>query len=52
MRIVLSLVCVASACVACGCAGHSIHSASFTQPPAVVSDAVRESLPNDYLRVS
>jgi len=26
--------------------------ANLAQPPIVVSDAVRESLPNDYLRVS
>lgn len=52
MRIVLSLVCVAGSCLACGCAGHSIPPASLTQPPVVVSDVVRESLPNDYLRVS
>jgi hypothetical protein len=52
MRVVLPLVYTAIASLACGCAGHSMRPASLVQPPIVVSDEVRESLPNDYLRVS
>jgi len=52
MRVVLPLVYAAIASLASGCAGHSVRPASLAQPPIVASDAVRESLPNDYLRVS
>ncbi len=52
MRVVLPVICTAMASLACGCAGHSMRPAGLAQPPIVVSDAVRESLPNDYLRVS
>jgi hypothetical protein len=52
MRVVLPLVYTAIASLACGCASHSMRPASLVQPPIVVSDAARESLPNDYLRVS
>ena len=52
MRVMLPLVYAAMASFACGCANHSVRPASLAQPPIVVSDAVRESLPNDYLRVS
>jgi len=47
-----SLVYAAIACVLCGCARHSIRSITAAQAPVVVSDTVRESTPNDYLRVS
>jgi hypothetical protein len=52
MRVVLPLVYAAIASLACGCASHSVRPATLAQPPVVVSDTVRESLPNDYLRVS
>jgi hypothetical protein len=52
MRVVLPVVYAAIASLACGCAGHSVRPASLARPPIVVSDAVREELPNDYLRVS
>jgi len=35
-----------------GCATHRVSTAATPAPPVVVADAVRESLPNDYLRVS
>jgi hypothetical protein len=39
--------------LACGCAGHrvSVNAASTPPAPVVVSGAVREAPPNDYLRV-
>jgi hypothetical protein len=35
-----------------GCATHHVTAATTPPPPVVVADSVRESLPNDYLRVS
>ncbi len=52
MRVVLSLAGTVLCFLACGCASHSVRSANLAQPPLVVSDNVRETLPNDYLRVS
>ncbi len=52
MRVVLPVVYAAIASLACGCARHSVRPASLAQPPIVVLDTVRESLPNDYLRVT
>ena len=49
MRTVCCLVCVV---LACGCSHHAVRPANVAQAPAVVSDTVRETLPNDYLRVS
>jgi hypothetical protein len=36
----------------CGCARHAVQPPALALAPAVVSDTVRESLPNDYLRIS
>jgi hypothetical protein len=52
MQILRALVCGILACLACGCANHVLRPPALTQPPLVVSDTVRESLPNDYFRVS
>jgi hypothetical protein len=52
MQILRPFVCGILACLACGCANHAVRPPALTQPPLVVSDKVRESLPNDYLRVS
>ncbi|HEY5330467.1 MAG TPA: hypothetical protein VIJ79_11315 [Acidobacteriaceae bacterium] len=38
--------------LATGCATHRVTAAATPPPPVVVADTVRESLPNDYLRVS
>ncbi|HET6205457.1 MAG TPA: hypothetical protein VFD98_01525, partial [Terracidiphilus sp.] len=46
------LVCAAIACLVCGCARHAVQPPALALAPAVVSDTVRESLPNDYLRIS
>ncbi len=35
-----------------GCTTHRVTAAAVPPPPVVVADTVRESLPNDYLRVS
>ncbi len=50
MQILRQSVCGILACLACGCSNHALHPPA--QPPLIVSDIVRESLPNDYLRVS
>lgn len=38
--------------LATGCATHRVTAAAIAPPPVVVADTVRESLPNDYLRIS
>lgn len=35
-----------------GCATHHVTAATVPLPPVVIADTVRETLPNDYLRVS
>jgi hypothetical protein len=52
MRFTLSLACIGVALLASGCAAHRVSVATTAQAPVVVSDTVREQLPNDYLRVS
>ena len=52
MPILRPIVCGILACLACGCADHAIRPPAVAQAPLVVSDTVRESSPNDYLRVS
>jgi hypothetical protein len=49
---VRSLVWAAIACLLCGCAHHALPTPGLALAPVVVSGSVRESLPNDYLRVS
>jgi hypothetical protein len=53
LRFPLPHICASAVLLACGCAAHhvSVNAASVPQAPAVVSGAVRETLPNDYLRV-
>jgi hypothetical protein len=51
MRFV-QFLCVAATIVACGCANHRVNVAPSAAAPVVVLDEVRETLPNDYLRVS
>ena len=52
MRVWLSLGCVA-VCLASGCARHNVVTAAVrAQAPVVLSDGVREALPNDYMRVT
>ena len=51
MRLLLLLTCSAAALLCSGCAAHHVQVASV-RSPVVVVDAVRETLPNDYLRVS
>lgn len=50
MRFTLSLACAGAALLVSGCAAHRVNVA--VQAPVVISDTVREALPNDYLRVS
>ena len=52
MRFTLSLACAGVALLASGCAAHRVSIATTVPAPVVVSDTVREELPNDYLRVS
>src|SRR6202012_1672808 len=52
MRFTLSLACASVALLASGCAAHRVSIATTVPDPVVVSDTVREELPNDYLRVS
>lgn len=47
VRVVLPLVYAAIASLVCGCASHLLRPATLAGPPVVVSDTVRESLPND-----
>src|ERR1700760_4329820 len=51
MRLSLSSMCVVVALLCSGCA-HRTRVAVSAQAPVVVADTVRESLPNDYMRVS
>ncbi len=51
MRVLIWIVSAACVCVS-GCARHSVQAAAASQAPVVVSDSVRENLPDDYLRVS
>lgn len=50
MRAGLAVLVVGLGCAVSGCATHRLVSAS--RAPVVISDSVRASLPNDYLRVS
>jgi hypothetical protein len=52
MRLLLPALSIVLACCVCGCANHTVRAAAPAQAPVVVSDGVRESLPNDYMRVS
>jgi hypothetical protein len=52
MRFTLSFACAGVALLASGCAAHRVSIATTVPAPVVVSDTVREELPNDYLRVS
>jgi hypothetical protein len=47
-----SLACALLTLVASGCAAHRATVAATARPAVLVTDAARESLPNDYLRVS
>lgn len=53
MRFPLPHLCASVALLACGCAAHhvSVSAASAPQAPVIVSGVVRETPPNDYLRV-
>jgi hypothetical protein len=52
MRFTLSLACASIVLLVSGCAAHHASTATLAQAPVLVSDTVREALPNDYLRVS
>jgi len=52
MRVLLSVISATLACVACGCAQHAVRPPIPALSPVMISDSARESLPNDYLRVS
>jgi hypothetical protein len=53
MRLSLSPACAGILLLISGCAAHRVSVASAALPaPVVVTDTVREALPNDYLRVS
>ncbi len=52
MRVLFPVLAAILACVSCGCARHAVQAAAPAQAPVLVSDSVREQLPNDYLRVS
>jgi hypothetical protein len=51
VRLSYLLACAVAALLTSGCAAHRVAVAS-SRPPVVIADSVRESLPNDYLRVS
>ncbi|WP_158820875.1 hypothetical protein [Granulicella sp. S156] len=51
MRCALSIVCISGVLLATGCAAHHVNAVAPPLAPVVVSDTVREALPNDYLRV-
>ena len=51
MRPTLLLTLTAVVTLTTGCATHRVLATAIAPPPVVVADAVRESLPNDYLRV-
>jgi len=52
MRLMLCLVSTGVALLASGCAAHRVSVAPAVSSPVVVADTVRETQPNDYLRVS
>ena len=52
MRLSLSLACATIALLCSGCAARLTRLAAYARPPVVVTDTVRESAPNDYMRVS
>jgi hypothetical protein len=52
MRNIFAVALTCISLLTSGCVTHRVASASAPPPPIVVSGAVRESLPNDYLRVS
>jgi hypothetical protein len=52
MRVFFSLACIGITLFLSGCSAHRVSTATVVSAPVVVSDTVRESLPNDYLRVS
>src|ERR1700761_4753367 len=51
MRFTIFLACAGMTLLASGCAVHRVNIAT-APAPVVVSDTARETLPNDYLRVS
>ena len=52
MRFLLSLTAIVFSCQLCGCASHHVRAAAPAMAPVLVSNRVRDTLPNDYLRVS
>jgi len=52
MRFLLSLTAIVFALQVCGCASHHLRAAAPAIAPVLVSNSVRDTLPNDYLRVS
>ena len=52
VRLLLSLALLTAFLPVSGCAVHRVQGAAAPPPPVVVAGAVREALPNDYLRVS
>ena len=52
MRLSLALACTTIALLSSGCAARFARLAAYARPPVVVADTVRESAPNDYMRVS
>ena len=52
MRFLLSLTSIVFAWELCGCASHNVRAAVPAQAPVVISNGLRDSVPNDYLRVS
>jgi hypothetical protein len=52
MRKIFAVALTCIPLVTSGCAAHHVTAAAVFPPPVVVSGTVRESLPNDYLRVS
>jgi hypothetical protein len=51
MRVLVFLCCI-GVCLASGCANHNVRAAAPAQAPVIISNHVRDVLPNDYLRVS
>jgi hypothetical protein len=52
MRVALSFVCIGITLLSSGCTARRVSTAAVASAPVLVSDTVRETLPNDYLRVS
>jgi len=52
VRLSLPHACASALLFVSGCAAHHATISAAIAPPVVVADSVRESLPNDYLRVS